>query len=236
MKIHDMTSRSWLRTMPLGFLLALSVLIVGTGSASANVTHKYLYSFPVTEESFRVSGVDGDGNVYLYDQTGGDNSISRYNPVTEKHVPFPALESNVIDGSGGTECPAVKQDCDRVPSSHLTPTYGDQAQPVVVSAAPGPTKGYIYAANSGAGAVEVFAPSGKYLERSTRPEAFLKITQIQATSRASRSMPTAMSTWATPARSTKMRLSTGIPPMMYSSDTARVGALPNRSRGELHLL
>ena len=157
-------------------LLVVLGLALSASPASAESTHKLLESWPTGLTQPEVGGLDGQGNVYVYDAT--TNTVNKFddkgNPVN-----FSLLGTNVIDGKGGFNCPAVPTDCDRVPDGELKGSngfnQGDGEMAVDVRTS-GPMAGYIYVVNASTepqpGRTEVFAPTGKYLGQLNRDITF----------------------------------------------------------------
>ena len=143
-------------------VLGLAILVA---PASAQTTHNFLHSFNVSGGEPQVGGVDDEGNVYVY--KFNSNTVSRYdaegNPVN-----FSALDTNVIDGAGGNDCPNTPADCDRVPGGGFFGTYGGEGGIMAVDQSGGPANGYIYVANNfdadmfRPGRVEVFDSTGRF--------------------------------------------------------------------------
>lgn len=168
-------------------LLAIAACLAMSATAGAQTTHKLLetWNTPVGSEP-QVQAVDKSGDVYVYNT--GNNTVSKYSP-TGAPIAFSALGSNTIDGEGGPNCPAVPADCDRVPVGHIgDPSYSftETDHLVAVDDSNGPASGYIYVINqdggratdeegnpiSPIGAVEVFAPSGKFMGELNRSITF----------------------------------------------------------------
>src|SRR5262245_61703482 len=84
-------------------ILSVAVACIAATSASAQPTHKYLYSFPVSLPGVngQVTGVDPEGNVYVYTRQDDDaGQIRRYDGETGVPIPFEGLDSYVLDGEG----------------------------------------------------------------------------------------------------------------------------------------
>ncbi|MGH2625748.1 MAG: hypothetical protein ACRDHY_03755, partial [Anaerolineales bacterium] len=142
-------------------LAVVLVLASLSGSASAQVTHKFIDSFATGGISPQGVAMDAEGYLYAY-----AGSVRKYdqdgNPVD-----FSALETNVIDGIGNGDCPSTPADCDQVPQNGLFGTYGGMQAMAVDGRASGPGAGYIYVfsfnTNPQPGKVEVFDPTGKFV-------------------------------------------------------------------------
>jgi hypothetical protein len=145
------------------------LLIAGlaTGSASADSTHKFLYTFNTAPGSEpQAEAVDDAGNLYVYND--GPNTVSKYDSAGNP-VEFSALQSNTIDGKGfGEDCPDTPDDCDRVPEGGFfdtDPTFGNGLRgTVAVDTSSGPTHGYIYVTNSGGGPIDALAGTSGSVE------------------------------------------------------------------------
>jgi hypothetical protein len=155
-------------------LLLLYLFSAGAGSAQATTTHAYIHT--ITLPGFadpQPEAVDNEGNliVWLPQQREIAKFDTNGNPVN-----FSGLGTNVIDGKGGHECPAVPSDCDRISTNGFRNGTGgyinDVYRALDVDHSGGPANGYIYVSNDfhsafameeNDGEVDVFAPSGVYL-------------------------------------------------------------------------
>ena len=141
----------------------------GAGSASAAITHLYVKNFSVTGGNDPIpQAVDANGNILFYNN--GNHTVERTDSEGNP-VPFSALGIAVIDGAGGTECPAIPADCDKVPSERLHRNHLPNYTLVAVDNSNGPASGDIYVVNPVGnpweevrnGQIEVFAPTGKFI-------------------------------------------------------------------------
>src|SRR5262245_46122972 len=109
------------RSCALGALLTGLFLLVAATTAVADTTHIYLESWNVPAGMDpQVGAVDNEGNVYVMDTTD-PLAIHKYD-AHGNPVDFAALDTNVLDGAGGFDCPNTASDCDRNPISGLRET------------------------------------------------------------------------------------------------------------------
>ncbi len=160
-------------TSVVGLFLALPSI------AGAETTHPFLGKIELANgNSPQPSGVDSEGNILVWFEK--ELMVGKFdrngNPVN-----FSGLGTNILDGRGGFECPAVSSDCDRVPSNGFGVGVADynqnESRVVVVDQSDGSQAGYIYVNNhkeGGTGEVDVFAPSGKFLGAVNQTQAFPK--------------------------------------------------------------
>jgi len=160
-------------------LIALAAVCLAVGaaaqSASAETTHKFLRNLTLPVSGIQPIGVDPAGNIIVWVEE--DNTIRKFGP-SGAPVDFAALGTNVIDGLGGFNCPAVPSDCDRTPpplEEGLGPDSfwfggGERIIPADMNpSTEGPTAGYIYveatvetAPNQWEGHLIAFDSTGEY--------------------------------------------------------------------------
>ncbi len=157
------------RVAALALLAALVLATVGAGSASAAISHVWVKNFSVAGASNAIpQAVDANGNILFYDNN--NNTVVRTDSEGNP-VPFSALESDVIDGEGGNDCPNTPADCDKVPTGSFTGNTSTNYILVAVDNSSGPASGDIYVVNPVGnpweevrnGQIEVFAPTGKFI-------------------------------------------------------------------------
>jgi hypothetical protein len=123
---------------------------VWSAPASAETTHKFIRTLTLPNTELMPIGVDPAGNIIVFVEE--DNTIRKFSP-NGTPVNFQALGTNVIDGLGTGNCPAVPSDCDETPPS-LPEGIGPDSQwfgggerdiPADMNqSTEGPTAGYIY--------------------------------------------------------------------------------------------
>jgi hypothetical protein len=139
--------------------------------ASAETTHRFIQqlTFPELSGGITPIGVDKSGNIIVWAEETA--TVRKYSP-NGAPVDFSALGTNVLDGEGGTNCPATSADCDRTPIDGLgpNPNYNQRQIAAAVDQSNGPTAGYIYVSATQAlpherwqSHIYVFDPSGEYL-------------------------------------------------------------------------
>jgi hypothetical protein len=154
-----------------------ALLMVLPSPAGAQTTHPFLGKIELANGSRpQPSGVDSEGNIIVWLEQ--EEEVAKFD-ANGNPVNFSGLGTNILDGRGGFECPAVASDCDRVPSNGFgvgAPDYEqNDGRVVVVDQSHGPQAGYIYVNNvkeAGGGEVDVFAPSGKFLGTINQGQAF----------------------------------------------------------------
>ena len=157
----------------------VALFLVLPSIAGAETTHPFLGKIELANgNSPQASGVDSEGNILVWFEK--ELMVGKFdrngNPVN-----FSGLGTNILDGRGGFECPAVPADCDRVPPNGFGVGVADyqqnESRVVVVDQSGGSQDGYIYVNNNkegGTGEVDVFAPSGRFLGAINQTQAFPK--------------------------------------------------------------
>jgi hypothetical protein len=171
---------AWAKLAIAAGLVALLVLGFAAAPASAKKTHLFLEDFGSANQPLFGGGTAGAGVMAMaIDQSTGDllvidsgsQSVSRWNPDGTP-ASFSGLGTNVIDGKGTGECPAVPADCDQTPQNGLALSQqfafaGEAA--IAVDNSGTVTDGNIYVTEGSSLAsphvVDIFSSSGKYLGR-----------------------------------------------------------------------
>jgi hypothetical protein len=154
---------------------ALSILLAlafGSAPALATTTHPFVRNITLAGNP-QPEAVDDEGNLLVWLPT--QRVIAKLDP-NGNPVNFSGLGTNILDGKGELNCPAVAADCDRVPTNGFMEGTGsfqnDAYRAFDVDHSGGPADGYIYVSNNfrsvtyqgeTRGEVDVFAPSGVYL-------------------------------------------------------------------------
>ncbi len=157
-----------------GAAAACMLLAVSVAPACATTTHPFLGTITLPGSGNpQPEAVDGEGNLLVW--LPQQREIAKFDP-SGNPVNFSGLGTNVIDGKGGTECPTVPSDCDRIPTNGFMEGTGEYQnvayRALDVDHSGSPANGYIYVSNDfrsvtyqgeTRGEVDVFAPSGVYL-------------------------------------------------------------------------
>jgi hypothetical protein len=135
--------------------VSLAALALGTSSALAETTHvlERTITLPSGYSAPQPSAVDKDGNIIVW--LDGEQEIAKFD-ANGNPVNFSGLGTNILDGHGGTNCPSVPSDCDRVPTTNgfegnRTTSgwyWGENNNIVAVDHSGGPADGYIYVENN----------------------------------------------------------------------------------------
>jgi len=145
----------------LGALAALLVLALpAAAAADATTTRPYIEAFGDFQEPGSVAVDESTGDVYVLDAAAG--TVSRFDSALEPKQ-FPALGTNVIDGSSTPECDLL---CDGTPANGFA-FLGPERDQIAIDNSGGPAAGNLYVADPGHRVVDVFAPSGAYLGQFT---------------------------------------------------------------------
>jgi hypothetical protein len=165
-----MTMSSPRRHWPLVVLTTLACLVMAA-PAGASKTHLFEEDFgsaaKPTFSSANALAVDPDsGDVLVYD--AGAHTLSRFHADGTPSA-FAALATNVIDGKGGGECPAVAADCDQTPQNGFDSIAYAGSQQIAIDDSGGVTDGNIYLTQgeSGTNVLDVFSSDGEYLGQIT---------------------------------------------------------------------
>ncbi len=155
----------------LALFAATTVLMaLGSSAATADTTHVFLKDITVaTGGGVEPEGVDAQGNLIVW--LNEQHAVAKYD-TNGNPVNFSALGTNMIDGSGGHNCPTTPADCDRVPTTNgftgVTRT-NEIVNLVAVDNSGGPANGYIYVLNNYVDVkgeqqseTDVFDASGQY--------------------------------------------------------------------------
>ena len=135
--------------------VCLATLALGASAAPAETTHllERTITLPPGYTAPQPSGVDKEGNILVW--LDGQSEIAKFDP-NGNPVNFSGLGTNILDGHGGTNCPAVPADCDRVPTTNgfegnatdHSFYWGYENNIVAVDHSGGPADGYIYVENN----------------------------------------------------------------------------------------
>jgi IPT/TIG domain/PASTA domain len=153
------------RASLLGLVLALATFLLAPTPASA-LEHPFLETFgsaaqPSLGNPAGAAVHQATGDLLLIDFE--NSTVERYN---EDGTPsnFSALSGNVIDGHAG--------EADETPGGSILGNFGSiQEVQIAVDNSGGATDGRIYATNSASAAIDVFSPTGAFIERLTESTA-----------------------------------------------------------------
>jgi hypothetical protein len=154
--------------------LALIWLALLAPDANAETTHPYLGQINLSMgEAPQAVGTDANGNIIVWLEA--QQEVAKFTPLGQP-APFAALGTNILDGKGGSNCPATPSDCDQVPSNGFN-TWGFPftrypLRVAVDQSVGNPTSGYIYVASTGVASsggasatIEAFDSTGRYRGR-----------------------------------------------------------------------
>jgi hypothetical protein len=120
-------------------LVAAASLGCTIQSAFAATTHPFLGDITLSGiqpgQAAQPEGVDAQGNLIVW--ISGRAVVAKFDP-NGNPVSFTGLGTNILDGAGGSNCPAVPSDCDRAATNGFgnpsgAPLRGDMAAPPAVS-------------------------------------------------------------------------------------------------------
>src|ERR1044072_5195148 len=121
-----MRARRRTATLLLAAIMALFLTALLPQISGAVTTHRFIKKIDLPVNGAQLMGVDPQGNVILFAEGAIRKFNSNGDPVT-----FSALETNVIDGAGGGDCPATPADCDQTPFNGLGEPPNQNFTPVV---------------------------------------------------------------------------------------------------------
>src|SRR3954451_25355670 len=99
-----------------GLLAVLTIGLMGLSPAVASgaSTHRFIEQVPLPVNGAKLVGVDSQGDIIVF----AEGAIRKFDQHGDP-VNFSALGTNVIDGAGGSNCPATPSECDQTPFNLL---------------------------------------------------------------------------------------------------------------------